>query len=118
MRHTQPDNTWPLRLTLMAAALTATVSGTLFVSLIVRESASLNVLNLATLILTTQGAALALWFHKHPAVFIAGYLIFVAAVVPTIFAWIWLLYMPSLAILTLAAGIRIVTKARLHWLAD
>ena len=110
----EADYVWPLRLTLMAAALTATVSGALFVSLIVRDSASLNVFNLASLIGTTQGAGLAFWFYKHPAIFIAGYLLFFAAVIPTTFAWIWLLYMPSLGFLTLALIIRIVSNAR-HW---
>ena len=109
---TQPDHIWPQRLTLTAAGLTAIVSAALFVSLIVRESASLNPLNLATLIGATLGAGLAFWYHRRPSVFIVGYLLFVVAVIPTTSAWIWLLYMPSLGFLTVALIIRFVANAR------
>ena len=108
----QPDHSWPQRLTLMAAILTAAISAAIFASLVLRDSSSPNVFNLVSLIGTTQGAGLAFWFHRHPAGFAAGYLLFVAAVIPTTFGWIWLLYLPPLTILTIAAIVKIALRTR------
>lgn len=97
---------WFLR---SALALTATVSMGLFFSLILRESASLNWLNLWTLIGSTASALAALYFSRNLFLLLASYLLFIVAVVPAAFGWIAFLYVPSFLLLTVAVVSRLIT---------
>ncbi len=85
-----------------ALVLTATVNVGLFISLIVRESASLNWLNLWTLTGSTASVLAALYFSRIWFLLLASYLLFIMAVVPATFGWIAFLYVPSFVLLTIA----------------
>ena len=90
------------RLLRSALVLTATVSFGLFVSLILRESASLNWLNLWTLIGSSVSVLAALHFSRNFFLLLASYLLFIVAVAPATFGWIAFLYVPSFLLLTTA----------------
>ncbi len=79
----------------IGGALALAVSVGIFVSLIVRPTASINPFNMATLVLASAGGIVATLYPSRPRVLMAANVLLLLAVVPTVFAWIWLLYVPS-----------------------
>ena len=89
--------------------LTAMISTGMAISLVLRESASLNALNLVTLV----GAPLSVWaafsLSRNLVSLLLSYVMFVITVAPAIFGWVVFLYVPSFLLLT---GVVIFTLIR------
>ena len=83
--------------------LAIVVTVVLLVSLVVRPTASINPLNLATLAMASLAGAMALAATRRTLVLVIANLLMLMATVPTIFGWIWLLYFPPLLILFLGS---------------
>ena len=90
-------------------ALTATVSSGMAISLIIRETASLNALNLVTLVGAPLSVLAAFYFSRNLVLLLLSYVMFVITVAPATLAWVAFLYVPSFLLLT---GVVIFTLIR------
>ena len=88
---------WTLLWTL---ALTTTVSTGLFISLIIREAASPNALNLVTIVGAPLSVLAAFYLSRNLVLLLLSYAIFTAVVAPAMFGWVVFLYVPSFLMLT------------------
>ena len=79
------------------------VSVILLASLVVRPTASINPLNLGTLVMASLAGAMALAANRRALVLVIANFLMLMATVLTIFGWIWLLYAPPLLILFLGS---------------
>jgi hypothetical protein len=90
---------WGVRL---AGVYSIGVSLGLLVSLWLRAEASVNWLNVFTLVLASLSGYTAVRYTKQGWGLVPAYLLLLFAVAPTTFGWIVFLYLPLVAILTLA----------------
>ena len=88
------------RTLLWTFALTTTVSTGLFISLIIRESASLNALNLVTLVGAPLSVLAAFYLSRNLVLLLLSYAMFTVVVAPSTFGWVAFLYVPSFLLLT------------------
>lgn len=86
--------------------LAISISVVLLVSLVVRPTASINPLNLATLAMASLAGAMANVATQRTLVLVVANLLMLVAIVPTIFGWIWLLYVPPLLMLSLGSLVK------------
>ena len=95
-------------LSLTAAVLATLVSFGLFVSLLLRESASPNAWNMLTILGASASAFAAYYFVRKPIVFFVSYIVFTVSVLPATFGWIAFLYTPSFLLLTVVAMLIVI----------
>ena len=101
---------WTDRLLVFAAASTAGVSAALFASLILRDSASLNALNMVTMLGSSASMLAALYFSRNFTLLLISYVAFVVTVAPSAAAWIAFLYVPPFVALSIVVLIRLARK--------
>jgi hypothetical protein len=110
VRAANASDRWTDRLLVFAAALTAAVSGALFVSLILRGSASLNALNIVTLLGSSALVLAALYFSRNFTLLLISYVAFVVTVAPSAAAWIAFLYGPPFVALSMVIFITLIRR--------
>ena len=99
------------RTLLWTFALTTTVSSGLAISLILRESASLNALNLVTLIGAPLSVLAAFYFSRNLVLLLMSYALFVITVAPATFGWVAFLYVPSFLLLMGVVIFTLISRA-------
>jgi len=99
------------RTLLWTFTLTTTVSSGLAISLILRESASLNALNLVTLIGAPLSVLAAFYVSRNLVLLLMSYALFVITVAPATFGWVAFLYVPSFLLLTGVVIFTLISRA-------
>ena len=93
-------------------ALTITVSAGLFILLVVRQPASLNVLNLLTIFGTSLSTLAMLYFFRNIILLLLSYVAFVLSTLLAGPSPIYFLYVPSLLILSIVVALAVFSKAK------
>lgn len=88
------------------------VSIGLFISLIVRPTASINAANLATLILGFTGGLIAVRCSNRPRWLLASNVLLLLAVIPTIFGWLWMVYIGPTMLLAVGTSLKLLEMNR------
>ena len=91
--------------------LVVVVSIGIFFFLIGRSVSSLNPLNMTTLILASASGIGALIYSNHPGRLIAANALLLLAVIPTVFGWIWLLYVIPVIFVMTGTSLKIFSKS-------
>ena len=94
--------------------LAVLVSGGILVSLVARPTASINALNLATLVLASAGGLCAIYYSTRARGMIATNILLLLAVAPTVFGWIWLLYVAPIVLAVAGTVLRLSFSSRVN----
>lgn len=97
-------------LLLLGGTLAVSVSITLAISLVIRPDASINPLNAVTFCLGFLGGTTALVFPGSIRAQVAATVLLLIAAAPTVFGWVWLLYVPPILLLAVGAALKIFLR--------
>ena len=98
------------RLLVLGGTLAIAVSLGLFFSLIIRPTASLNPLNMTTLVLASVAGIGTILYSNRPRWLLTANALLLLAVIPTAFGWIWLLYVTPVTFVMIGTGLKVFWK--------
>ena len=97
-------------LLVLGGTLAVAVSLGLFFSLIIRPTASLNPLNMTTLVLASVAGIGTILYSNRPRWLLTANALLLLAVIPTAFGWIWLLYVTPVTFVMIGTGLKVFWK--------
>ena len=97
-------------LLVLGGTLAIAVSLGLFFSLIIRPTASLNPLNMTTLVLASVAGIGTILYSNRPRWLLTANALLLLAVIPTAFGWIWLLYVTPVTFVMIGTGLKVFWK--------
>ena len=97
-------------LLVLGGTLAVAVSLGLFFSLIIRPTASLNPLNMTTLVLASVAGIGTILYSNRPRWLPTANALLLLAVIPTAFGWIWLLYVTPVTFVMIGTGLKVFWK--------
>ena len=97
-------------LLVLGGTLAIAVSLGLFFSLIIRPTASLNPLNMTTLVLASVAGIGIILYSNRPRWLLTANALLLLAVIPTAFGWIWLLYVTPVTFVMIGTGLKVFWK--------